>query len=236
MIIEQLNFCSGTSLDFMLKESAMKRYVLIGVAAIFLAGVAILLNGPLVAPPDGKILTAAEKSNCGKTAEVTEGPYYVSGTSEFKDGNVNATNLAGVPIMISGHVYEGLDNTNPVANAKIEIWHTDATGNYHPNGNGPSTNYQPEDIALRGFVKTDAIGAYKFITIYPGEYTGRTRHIHIKVTPTGKPTLTTQLILAKIGDKISFDDDTISKGLPTCHLLKFDKTTKPQSASFDFRL
>ena len=218
------------------KESGMKRYVLIGVAAILLAGVAILVNGPLGAPPDGKILTAAEKSNCGKTAEVTEGPYYVSGTAEFKDGNVNPTNLSGDPLQISGHVYEGLDNSKPVAGAMIEIWHTDSTGNYHPNGNGPTTNYKPEDIALRGFVKTDATGAYKFTTIYPGEYSGRTRHIHIKVTETGKAKLTTQLILAKPGDQISFDDDTVSKGLPTCHLLKFDETTKPQSASFDFRL
>ena len=103
-------------------------------------------------------------------------------------------------------------------------------------GNGPTANYKPQDIALRGFVKTDATGAYKFTTIYPGEYTGRTRHIHIKVTPEGKSTLTTQLILAKSGDSISFDDDTISRGLPMCHLLKFDETTKPKSANFEFRL
>lgn len=214
----------------------MNRFALAGVATLLVAGVAILRYGSLDPPPDGKILTAAEKSNCGKTAEVTEGPYYVSGTAEFKDGNVNTTNLPGDPLQISGHVYDGLDNSKPVANAMIEIWHTDATGNYHPNGNGPTTNYKSEEIALRRFVKTDATGAYKFTTIYPGEYFGRTRHIHIKVTEAGNPTLTTQLILAKPGDQISFDDETVSKGLPTCHLLKFDETTKLQSASFDFRL
>ena len=211
----------------------MNRITLGAVACLLLAGVTTFVAGPMLG---GKVLTAAEKTACGKTAEVTEGPFYVSGTSEFKDGNVNATNLAGDPILISGHVYEGLENSKPVVNAKIEIWHTDAAGNYLPQGNGPTTNYKPEEIVLRGFVKTDATGAYKFITIYPGEYTGRTRHIHIKVTPEGKSTLTTQLILAKPGDAISFDDDTISRGLPMCHLLKFDQTTKPQSASFDFRL
>ena len=80
----------------------------------------------------GKALTAAEKPTCGITAEVTEGPYYVSGTAEFKDGNVNATNLPGDPLQISGHVYEGLDNSKPVANAVTEIWHTDTAGYYHP--------------------------------------------------------------------------------------------------------
>lgn len=215
----------------------MNRYILGGIAALLLAGVAISTFGPMLGrPPMGTTLTAAEKSNCGITAEVTEGPYYLSGTTEFKEGNVNSKNLPGDPLQISGHVYDGLDNTKPVANAMIEIWHTDAAGNYHPNGNGPTTNYKPQDIALRGFVRTDASGAYKFTTIYPGEYTGRTRHIHIKVTPTGKATHTTQLILAKVGDKISFDDDTVSQGLPTCHLLKVDKSTQPQSAIFDFRL
>lgn len=214
----------------------MKKSVLGGVATLAVVGIALLMNGPMGAPAAGKTLTSTKKSNCGITAAVTEGPYFVSGTSEFKDGNVNAAKLPGDPIQISGHVYAGLDNTKPIANATIEIWHTDAQGNYHPAGNGPTTNYKPQDIALRGFVRTDASGAYKFTTIYPGEYTGRTRHIHIKVTPTGKATHTTQLILAKVGDKISFDDDTVSQGLPTCHLLKVDKSTQPQSAIFDFRL
>ena len=215
----------------------MNRFVRVILAVVLLAAAAVLAAQlPLLGPLGGSVLIAAEKTACGKTAEVTEGPYYVSGTSEFKDGNVNATNLAGDPIMISCHVYEGLDNSKPMANAKLEIWHTDAAGNYNPNGNGPATNYQPEEIVLRGFVKTDATGAYKFTTIYPGEYTGRTRHIHIKVTPESKATLTTQLILAKTGDKISFDDDTISQGLPTCHQLKFHATTKPKSANFEFRL
>ena len=211
----------------------MKRITLGALACLLIAGVATFVAGPMLG---GTVLSAAEKTTCGKTAEVTEGPFFVSGTSEFKDGNVNATNLAGDPLQISGHVYEGLDNTKPLVNAKIEIWHTDAAGNYHPQGNGPTTNYKPEEVVLRGFVKTDATGAYNFTTIYPGKYKGRTRHIHIKVTPEGKATLTTQLILAKPGDAISFDDDTISHGLPTCHLLKFDESTKPRSASFDFRL
>ncbi len=186
--------------------------------------------------PGGTVLTAAEKASCGLSVAVTEGPYYVFGTAALEDGNLNATQLAGTPIQISGHIYEGLDISKPVANAKIEIWHADASGSYHPNNNGPAANYKPGDIALRGFITTDASGAYSFTSIYPGEYTGRTRHIHFKITA-GTKSLTTQLIIPSlIGDKLTFDDDTIAQGLPTCALLKFDTSATPQTASFDFRL
>jgi protocatechuate 3,4-dioxygenase beta subunit len=188
-------------------------------------------------PPNVKVLSAAEKANCGITAQVTEGPYYVSGTAPLANNEVNVTHLQGTPISVTGHVYQGLENSTPIANAKIEIWHTDATGNYHPNNNGPTTNYKSEEIALRGFVLTNDKGEYHFTTIYPGEYSGRTRHIHIKITPQGKPTLTTQLIIPSLtGDALTFDDDTVSKGLPSCHLLTFDKTQTPEVAVFDFRL
>jgi protocatechuate 3,4-dioxygenase beta subunit len=215
----------------------MGRFVFSLLAVLLLLCVAGFAVDRLVGgQPEGKVLSAAEKSACGITAEVTEGPYYVSGTAALVNGNLNTTNLVGDPIRISGHVYEGMDNARPIANATIELWHADASGNYHPNNNGAITSYKPEDIALRGFIKTDEAGAYSFTTIYPGEYSGRTRHIHVKIKADGMPDLTTQLILAKTGDQISFDDDTVSQGLPTCHLLKFDSTTKPQSASFDFRL
>ena len=80
-----------------------------------------------------------------------------------------------------------------MANAKIEIWHADATSNYHPNANGDVAKYKPEDIALRGLITCDAQGAYCFNTVYPGEYMGRTRDIHFKISG-GDKTLITQLI------------------------------------------
>ena len=84
---------------------------------------------------------------------------------------------------------------------------------------------------------TDATGAYKFNTIYPGEYSGRTRHIHFKINATGFKDVTTQLIMpAKPGDKLTFDDDTVSQGLPDCQLLKVDATTTPATAIFDFHM
>jgi protocatechuate 3,4-dioxygenase beta subunit len=218
-----------------MRELEMKNIVIGAVVVLALAaGISAfnIVNGP----PDVKALTAAEKANCGLSVAVTEGPYYVSGSVALKDSNLNATNLAGTPIQISGHVYEGLDNSKPTANAKIEIWHADGSGSYHPNNNGPIGSYKPEDIALRGFIMTEANGAYSFTTIYPGEYTGRTRHIHFKITD-GAKILTTQLIIPSLtGDKITFDEDSIAQGLPACALLKFDTSATPEAATFDFRL
>jgi protocatechuate 3,4-dioxygenase beta subunit len=218
-----------------MRELEMKSIVIGAVAVLALAaGISAfnIVNGP----PDVKALTAAEKANCGLSVAVTEGPYYVSGSAALKDGNLNTTNLPGTPIQISGHVYEGLGNSKPVANAKIEIWHADGSGSYHPNNNGPIANYKTDDVALRGFVTTDASGAYSFTSIYPGEYTGRTRHIHFKIAD-GAKILTTQLIIPSLtGDKITFDEDSIAQGLPTCAVLKFDANAKPQAATFDFRL
>ena len=212
------------------------RMFLIGACFVVIVAMAAGAWHFLAGPPDVKVLTADEKAACGLSVSATEGPYFVSGTAALKDNTLNFTNLPGTAIALSGHVYEGLDASKPVANAKIEIWHADSAGSYHPNANGDVTKYKPEDIGLRGFITTDAQGTYHFTTIYPGEYTGRTRHIHFKITA-GAESLTTQLIIPSLsGDKLTFDDDTIAKGLPTCAVLKFDTTTTPESAKFDFRL
>jgi protocatechuate 3,4-dioxygenase beta subunit len=211
------------------------RRAFLGVGAFIaaLGGAAVYLAKPFQA----RQLSAAEKQACGLTVEAVEGPYYVTGMTELKDGNLNSTNLAGVPIEISGHVYDGLDAAKPLAGAAVEIWHADSDGSYHPNGNGPATNYKSEELALRGFVLTDAEGRYRFDTIYPGEYSGRTRHIHFKIRGGNKPELTTQLIVpAKPGDTLTFDDDDIAEGLPNCQFLTLDETSSPAKATFDFRL
>ena len=210
--------------------------ILLGATAVLAIATAVTFARSIFGPLDMKVLTATEKAACGLSVPVTEGPYYVSGTAVLKDGNLNASSLAGTPITISGHVYEGAVGSKPIVNAKIEIWHADPSGSYHPNSNGDIAKYKPSDIALRGVIATDANGAYTFNTVYPGEYSGRTRHIHFKIN-TGPKTLTTQLIIPSLtGDKITFDDDTIAQGLPTCALLKVDTAAKPQTASFDFRL
>jgi protocatechuate 3,4-dioxygenase beta subunit len=114
-----------------------RAFLVTGAVIAALGGAAVYLAKPF----QGRQLTAAEKQACGLTVEAVEGPYFVSGMLELKDGDLNLTKLAGVPIEISGHVYDGLDATKPLAGAAVEIWHADSDGNYHPNGNGPASNY-----------------------------------------------------------------------------------------------
>jgi protocatechuate 3,4-dioxygenase beta subunit len=70
----------------------------------------------------------------------------------------------------------------PVANALLDFWHCDETGEYDNKG-----------FRYRGHLFTDAQGRYSLVTIVPGEYPGRTRHIHVKVQAPGSRILTTQL-------------------------------------------
>lgn len=52
-------------------------------------------------------------------------------------------------------------------------------------------------------MRTDANGAFTIETIVPGEYPGRTEHIHVKVTPPGGSTLTTQLYIPGVAGNSS---------------------------------
>ena len=214
----------------------LSRRALIGITASVGAISAVAANG-LFGGPGGRKLSAQEKSTCGLTIEAVEGPYWVSGMPELKDGNLNASGLPGPAIEVSGHVFDGAAGNTPLVNAEVEIWHADSIGAYHPNDNGPASNHKPADLALRGFVRTASDGSYRFTSTMPGEYTGRARHFHFKIRAAGKTELTTQLIVpVKPGDGLTFETDDIAEGLPNCQLLKIDETSTPARAQFDFRL
>lgn len=171
------------------------------------------------------------------TASTTRGPYYVSGTPELPDGNLNYAGLPGEPITITGHVYGKSDRAVPLVGARVEIWHCDSTGVYHPEGSGDASRYTREQIALRGFVVTDHEGAYRFTSIYPGAYRPRARHIHIAASAPGHKGVVTQLMLpAKPGDPVLPQDDMVARSLPPANFLTFTEREGTKSAEFDFYL
>ena len=173
----------------------------------------------------------------GLTQEVTQGPYYVTGTGELTDGNLNYDNLAGEKIKVQGYVYAGATGTTPIAGAKVEIWHADDTGNYHPNSNGAASNYSEDEISLRGYVLTDENGYYEYTTIYPGEYTGRTRHIHTNTTADGYKGVITQLIIPSLnGDQMTADQDNIAQSLPAYNQVSFTEMDGVPTTTFNYRL
>ncbi len=70
----------------------------------------------------------------------------------------------------------------PVANALLDFWHADESGDYDNDG-----------FRYRGHQFTDAQGRWRLETTLPAQYPGRTRHIHVNVQRPGARVLTTQL-------------------------------------------
>ena len=114
------------------------------------------------------------------TPAQTEGPYYTPDTPErtslVEDG------MPGTRLTVSGYVLD--TNCRPIAGAWLDFWQADANGVYDNSG-----------YTLRGHQFSDATGRYTLETVLPGEYPGRTPHIHVKVQAPGRPVLTTQLYL-----------------------------------------
>lgn len=112
------------------------------------------------------------------TIAQTEGPYYLPGAPEGSE--LANDGMPGTRLTLTGHVVDA--GCSPIADARVETWQADASGAYDNAG-----------YTLRGWVRTDADGRFTIHTVVPGEYPGRTEHIHVKVTPPGGATLTTQL-------------------------------------------
>lgn len=114
-----------------------------------------------------------------------QGPFYTPDAPVINEGQLADADEAGTRIRISGRVLN-LDCSEAIPNAIIDIWHADDAG-----------AYDNEAYHLRGKIESNAQGFYMFETIKPGWYLNgaefRPSHVHIKVTPHGFGTLTTQL-------------------------------------------
>jgi len=121
---------------------------------------------------------AACSAPASPTPSQTEGPYFTAGSPE--KSSLVEPGMDGTPLTLTGFVVT--TECTPIVGAKVDVWQADAGGTYDNAG-----------YRLRGYVVTDATGRYTIETIVPGEYPGRTEHIHVKVTPSGGATLTTQL-------------------------------------------
>ena len=83
-----------------------------------------------------------------------------------------------------------------IDNAEIEIWQCDVFGSYrHPRGAG---NQVDDGFQGFGMSKTDARGLYRFRTIRPAPYPGRTPHIHVLLRHLSFGQLISQLFV--VGD------------------------------------
>lgn len=148
------------------------------------------------------------------TTAQTEGPFFKAGSPER--ASLLGPGITGTTLVVTGFVLTR--SCRPIAGAKVDLWQANAQGEYDNTG-----------FTLRGHQFTDAQGRYRMETIQPAEYPGRTPHIHVKVTPPGGATLTSQLYLP---DQARNSSDSIFRSEL---VMKVDRGT-PLTGRFDFVL
>jgi len=142
------------------------------------AALALPLASTGVAAGRSLPLTPACGEKPERTPSQTAGPFYTPNSprrSSLVEPGSKAERL-----IVTGSVLS--PQCRPVASALLDFWHCDEAGEYDNRG-----------FRFRGHVFADAHGRYVLETIVPGEYPGRTRHIHVKVQVPGGRVLTTQL-------------------------------------------
>ena len=88
-------------------------------------------------------------------------------------------NEPGPKLEISGIVYQH-DGKTPAKNVIIYVYHTDQSGNYTAKEN--QAGWGKRHGYIRGWMKTDKNGFYRFYTLRPAAYPGRNIPAHIHVT------------------------------------------------------
>jgi hydroxyquinol 1,2-dioxygenase len=142
----------------------------------------------------------------GTTESTVMGPFYVQNPPEAEFGADIRGGAKGEPLFMEGTILSG-DDGQPVANAIVDVWHSDAEGFYDVQ--------LPEldEPTLRARFHTDAEGRYRFWTImpryYPIPYDGtvgemlkaslrhpyRPAHVHFMIIGEGHETLVTHVFV-----------------------------------------
>ena len=104
----------------------------------------------------------------------------------------------GPKLVVSGVVYKS-DGKTPAPGVVLYVYQTDRTGRYRMTGN--ETGWARRHGSIRGWMKTNAKGEYRFYTIRPASYSesGPPAHIHVFIK---EPDKNEYYI-----DDFQFDDD-----------------------------
>jgi protocatechuate 3,4-dioxygenase, beta subunit len=164
----------------------------LGRRRFLLGGVA---SAGLLTLPGGASVKAADLV---PTPRQSAGPFYPTAFPSDADNDLVVLRGAeakaeGVVTHVMGRVL-GRDG-RPISGATVEIWQCDARGRYlHPGDRGAA----PRDGAFQGYGRAaaGADGGYRFRTIRPVAYPGRTPHIHFAVTTPDRRELVTQMYVA----------------------------------------
>ncbi|GAA5981534.1 hypothetical protein JCM10908_004145 [Rhodotorula pacifica] len=142
--------------------------------------------------------------SCVLAPMLTEGPYY------HTEGHPIRQNMAedqlGFPFFMDVGIID-VNTCEPMPNVLVDLWHANTTGHYagHPDQEqhlkweGPATEgprkglltkyprTNDHETFLRAAWPTNENGLAQFSSIFPGYYTGRATHVHLRVHTEWEP-------------------------------------------------
>jgi len=129
------------------------------------------------------------------TPSQTEGPFYPLELPDDHDADLLVQGprryAHGETAWLEGTLTDTLGR--PLHGAVVEIWQCDHAGRYHHPRDGGRAD---PDFQGFGRMQVGVDGSYRFRTIKPMPYAGRTPHIHLKVKQGDRELLTTQIYVA----------------------------------------
>ena len=130
---------------------------------------------------------------------MTEGPFYLGPRDLLLDQDNDLTTITGKSGVATGELVDLTgrvvnERDRPMKNALVEIWQCNGNCRYHHTGDDSRA---PLDPFFQGYGKTvtDREGRYRFRTIKPVAYSGRTPHIHFKVKSREFGEMTSQMFV-----------------------------------------
>ena len=192
-------------------------------------------------PAWNETVEAADALTCvSTTPTVTEGPYWVDEKlfrSDIRTDPATGTARSGIPLTLTITVQNLSSSTCALlTGAYVDIWHCDAKGiysdegTYNPGGGTGTVNTSGQRF-LRGYQITDENGQVKFTTIYPGWYSGRTIHIHVRVR-----TYSGSTVLSNFVTQIFFDDAVNNTVLATSSYSRTTSRDTTNSSDMVYRV
>jgi protocatechuate 3,4-dioxygenase, beta subunit len=133
------------------------------------------------------------------TPRQTAGPFYPLSIPADSDNDLvritgHNGGAKGTVSYVSGHILD--PGGRPLSGARVEIWQCDTNGRYHYVRDASADTPLDDDFQGYGQTITDEKGGYRFRTIRPVPYPGRTPHIHFAVSGPGLTRFTTQMYVA----------------------------------------